>query len=368
MNTVNSNLDQEELDGLTNELDSSLENYPIDTFLIRNEARTVYEVLRRIDQQQFIMDPEFQREFLWDEVQQSRLVESVLMRIPLPVFYFAEDESGRMIVVDGLQRLSTFLRFIRNELTLNLPNRPDLNQKRFKDLSPKLQNRFEDCVLIIYVIDTRVPEQARLDIFERLNSGVALTRQQMRNSLYSGPATRFLKNEARSELFTQVTGGGLQTRTMRDCEFVNRFCAFQLFGDEEYRGDMDDFLAKALKKMNKLSENELETLKSEFRNGLNNNFSVFDKNAFRKHTEIQGRRSSVINASLWDVMITGLSRQPLHIVEARKNDLRMAFYRLMNDEYFIRAITYSTNDIPRVRDRFELTRRIFQEVFGVNPT
>ena len=101
-------------------------------FLIRNESRTVHEVLRRIRQGQYIMDPDFQRDFVWDDTKQSKLIESVLMRIPLPVLYLAEDQDGNMIVVDGLQRLSTFRRFVDGDLPLRLVEKPELNGKRFE--------------------------------------------------------------------------------------------------------------------------------------------------------------------------------------------------------------------------------------------
>ena len=104
-----------------------LGDYPIDTLLIRNEQRTVHDVVRRIRQGSFVMDPDFQRAFIWDEEKQSKLIESVLMRIPLPVFYLAEDVTGRMIVVDGLQRLWTFHRFVSNELALKLPKQTALS-------------------------------------------------------------------------------------------------------------------------------------------------------------------------------------------------------------------------------------------------
>ncbi len=252
------------------------------------------------------MDPEFQREFIWPEDKQSKLIESVLMRIPLPVFYLAEDEEGRMIVVDGLQRLSSFQRFVNNDLRLKLPDQAELNLKRFQEISPKLQNRLEDCNLILYIIDAKVPERARLDIFERVNSGVPLTRQQMRNSLYTGPATRFLKMEANTDLFLKATGNSLNKSTMRDREFVNRFCSFQLLPLSAYRGDMDEFLALGLKKMNSLQLEDFKKLSAQFRINLVNNYRIFGAHAFRKHTKFQEYRS-VLNASLWDVMSTGLS-------------------------------------------------------------
>ena len=238
---------EEAIEGLDKSDDGSWGNYPIDTILIRNETRTVHDIIRRIDQGSFIMDPDFQRDFIWTEDIQSKLIESVLMRIPLPVFYLAEDTEGRMVVVDGLQRLSTFQNFVNNRLRLKLPTQKELHKKRFQDLSPKLKNRIEDCNLILYVIDAKVPERTRLDIFERVNSGVSLTRQQMRNCLFMGASTSFLKAEAKTELFIRATGESLKAATMRDREFVNRFCAFQLLPLSEY-SDMDDFLAAALKK------------------------------------------------------------------------------------------------------------------------
>jgi hypothetical protein len=362
MSTKQMNTVAEEIEGLSEAEDGSWGDYPIDTLLIRNENRTVHDVLRRIGQGSFIMDPDFQRDFIWTEDKQSKLIESVLMRIPLPVFYLAEDDQGRMVVVDGLQRLSTFQRFVNNDLRLKLPEQTELNKKRFEDLSPKLQNRVEDCNLILYVIDVKVPERARLDIFERVNGGVPLTRQQMRNCLFMGPATRFLKIEAATDLFQKTTGGSLNTSTMRDREFVNRFCAFQLLPLDEYR-DMDEFLARALRKMNNFDENALEKLSAEFRTSLANNFNLFDRHAFRKHTAGQESRS-VINASLWDVMSTGLSRRSEHIVKARADALKRAFYPLLADDEFIGAITYGPNQVRNVKCRFEKATAMFQEVFG----
>jgi len=353
---------EEEIEGLGKDEDAFFGDYPIDTVLIRNENRTVHDVLRRIEKGSFVMDPDFQRDFIWQEEKQSKLIESVLMRIPLPVFYLAENPKGQMVVVDGLQRFSTFQRFVNNELRLKLPRQSELNNKKFQDLSPKLQNRVEDCNLILYVIDAKVPPQALLDIFERVNSGVPLTRQQMRNCLSMGPATRFLKQEANTPLFKLATGDSLLSDTMRDREFINRFCAFQLLGTEQYKGGMDDFLTQALKRMNDFEPIQLETLSSELRRGLKNNITVFQKHSFRKRVPGKETRS-VINASLWDVMSTGLSRYPEHIVEARSEALREAFYQLLVDPIFIESITLGTNQVNRVKDRFNQTRKLFKEVF-----
>ena len=362
--TTQTDILPEEIEGLGDDLDVSWGDYPIDELLIRNESQTVEQVLRRIEQSRYVMDPDFQRDFIWDEAKQSKLIESVLMRIPLPVFYLAEDQQGRRVVVDGLQRLSTFQRFANNELRLNLSDRHDLHRKRFEDLDPKLQDRFGDCNLTLYVIDAKAPDQTRLDIFERVNSGVPLTRQQMRNCLHMGEATRFLREESRTNLFLEATGRSLRTAIMRDREFVNRFCALQILDLEDYR-DMDDFLAKCLKKMNAEPE-LLPSLSEQLETTLGNNLLLFGKHAFRKHQPDQENRS-VINASLWDVMSTGLSRYPREIVEGRSAAVRVEFYRLMEDEDFTHSITYGTSGVRQVRKRFSMAEAMFEDVFGAYP-
>ena len=359
-------VDGQDVEGLDTQ-GGSWGDYPIDALLIRHETRTVFDIIRRIDKGSYVMDPDFQRDFIWPEHKQSKLIESVLMRIPLPVFYLAEDGEGRMIVVDGLQRLATFRNFISDGLRLRLPDRADLNGKRFTDLEPKLQNRIEDCNLIFYIIDFKAPDRARLDIFDRVNSGVPLKPQQMRNSLFMGPATLFLKDEAKSDIFLKATGWSLNTKTMRDREFVNRFCAFQLLGLDKYRGDMDVFLAECLRCMNRMEEADLARLSEQLRRSLANNYLLFKRQAFRKHTSERQWRS-VVNASLWDVMSTGLSRYPEAKVSACAERLRDAIRALFNDDEFYESITFGTNDTRRVKTRFRMTREIFEDILGPQTT
>jgi hypothetical protein len=125
---------------------------------------------------------------------------------------------------------------------------------------------------------------------------------------------------------------------------------------------MDEFLAGALTKMNKFTREELDQLSFQFRAGLTNNYMVFGKHSFRKHSEGQTGRS-VLNASLWDVMSTGLSRYPEEWVHQRAQVLRDKFYTLMKDPVFIDAITYSPNSTKNVRLRFDIAEAMFREVF-----
>jgi hypothetical protein len=338
-------------------------DYPIDNLLIQTRHISVREVVAKIENDRFIMNPDFQREFLWSDDQQSRLLESVIMRIPLPVLYLAEDEEGRYIVVDGLQRLTTFKRFLKGDLRLDLPQRPELHGKKFAELAPKIQNRIEDTNLTLYILDSKAPERARLDIFERVNGGVPLTRQQMRNCLYMGSATRFLRDEAETRLFLDATGGSLKPLTMQDREFVNRFCAFRLLPLDTYRDDMDEFLGRALRTMNKANDQELDGLRADFRRTLENNLNVFGKHAFRKHTPDRTARS-ILNLALFDVMSSVLADYEPSEVMAKKDAVANAFFVLIDDPDFHDAITRGTNGVKQVLTRFRKAKTTFQEVLG----
>ncbi|MBF0553841.1 MAG: DUF262 domain-containing protein [Nitrospirae bacterium] len=362
--SADSNPQQEEPEGYDKTPAFDLSEYPIDSVLIRTDRRSIFEIIRRIRTDQYILNPDFQRDFVWDIEKQSKLIESVLMRIPLPVLYLAEREDGKIVVVDGLQRLTTFSNFLNNDLSLKglVGKNDQLNGNKFDGLPPKLQNRIEDTSLILYIIDSKVPERARLDIFERVNGGVPLTRQQMRNCIYMGKATKWLKEHAQSESFIKATGNSFDYRTMRDRECINRFCGFYLLGIEKYVS-MDDFLAKTLRHMNKMSDEDLKKLSESFLNSMENNYLVFEKHAFRKHSKPDQSRS-IINVSLFDVYSVYLAKYTREQVKTRADMIHSKFYELMGNENFTNSISLGTNDKRRVLMRFECVEKTFLEIFS----
>ncbi len=333
--------------------------YPLDAVFVRTEPRTVGDVVDRIEKGRYVLDPDFQRDFVWTVPKQSKLIESCIMRIPLPVFYVAEAKDGRIIVVDGLQRLTTFYRFLKNQFKLtglgavDQPhNKHPIEGKLYSELSISLQERVADTPLTMYILDAKAPERARLDIFERVNSGEPLTRQQMRNALYNGPATNWLKKAAEGDAFRSATGQSLNTQTMRDREAINRFCAFSLLGWKRYASDMDSFLAQGLSALAQKTDEERETLRNEFDHTMSLNRELFSDHAFRKSLANGPHASrSVINISLFEVCAVAM--QGLSDLSAsQKKMLRKTIVELVNNAEFAQSITYSTNSSQAVRYRF----------------
>ena len=338
-------------------------DYPLDAVFVRTEPRSVGDVVARINKKRYILDPDFQRDFVWKNNKQSKLIESCIMRIPLPVFYVAEAKDGRIIVVDGLQRLTTFSRFIDNQFKLvGLANDIEgqsshaLEGKFFEDLPLNLQERVLDTQLTMYILDAKAPERARLDIFERVNSGEPLTRQQMRNALYNGPATIWLKEASELAVFRSATGGSLNSKTMRDREAINRFCAFKLLGWEHYTtGDMDSFLAEGLQKLSALSQESRNVLFHDFEQSMILNEKLFGTHAFRKSLSYNSAWAArtVINISLFEVCAVYFSDPKIYLLaDSTLQSLRESIISFIKEAIFDRAITYSTNSTVAVKDRF----------------
>lgn len=337
-------------------------DYPLDAVFVRTETRTVSEVVNRIKAKRFVLDPDFQRDFVWPNQKQSKLIESCVMRIPLPVFYVAEASDGRIVVVDGLQRLTTFARFLGDQFKLvgltsgeSGSGSHALEGRSFEELPLNLQERIQDTQLTMYILDAKAPERARLDIFERVNSGEPLTRQQMRNALYNGPATTWLKKAAEGDAFRSATGQSLNPKTMRDREAINRFCAFRLLGWRKYTtGDMDGFLADGLTRLASLSETERTELRNKFDFAMSLNHKLFGEHAFRKSLASIDPASSrsVINISLFEVCSVVFSDLDFSIGKDTEDRLREAVILLLQEEDFARAISYSTNSTVAVKARF----------------
>ena len=280
------------------------------------------------------------------------------MRIPLPVFYVAEGDDGRITVVDGLQRLSTFFRFLNDDLALTgLGNDHPLTNKKFSQLPLHLKERVEDTQLTLNILDKNAPQRSRLDIFERVNGGEPLSRQQMRNAIYNGPGTRWLRDMSSSPAFSKATGSSLNRKIMRDREAVNRFAGFHVLGWSSYaKGDMDEFLARAIGRLNSAENDRLVALGRRFTDSMQHNFTLFRFHSFRKSLREAnlGARRSPVNIALFDVLSWAFARMSGSAVEEDGDGIAYCIRMLLDDDSFVHAITYSTNSTKQVHTRFNM--------------
>lgn len=220
------------------------------------------------------------------------LIESILMGIKLPSFYFAERTDGKKIVVDGKQRLSTLFDFLNGEFSLSNLNIIKDAKGKFADLERTQQSKIEDYQIEVNVIKASTPERVMLDIFDRINrGGTTLNNQEMRNALYQGKSTVLLKELAESSIFKEVTEKSISPQRMKDTYVVLRFLTFYIWKTRkandkdgvwiDYKSDMNDFLAKTMEYINTLEDSKIEELKDIFYKTMANVKKVIPINAFR---------------------------------------------------------------------------------------
>jgi hypothetical protein len=263
---------------------------------------TIDLLLSRIRSHGIHLQPDFQRRWgIWDARRQSRLIESLLLRIPVPSLYAAEDVNEDWEVVDGVQRLFTIAHFMDSELvdetplTLsNLTSLATFNGRTFDTLPQKLRRRLRETELVVHVIRKGTPPAVKFSIFERINTGsVVLSAQELRHAITPGPARALLERWAASSEFKTATANSVKPDRMGDRELVLRFAAFRLNSYQNYKvQDFDAFLLAAMGQLNLLNERRVKELESDFKKALNAAHAIFGVHAFRKWLQPHSSRLS----------------------------------------------------------------------------
>ena len=321
-----------------------------------------------------ILNPDFQRHLgLWNDVQQSRLIESLMIRIPLPTFYFDSTDDDKLIVVDGLQRLYAIRRFMvleegdQDRLRLTgLEYLKEYEGKKFEELPPNIQRRIKTQMLIAYIIRPGTPDKVRISVFTRINTGgLTLTPAEIKNSVYRGQAADLLRELAHSEEFTEATRGKVDSRRMLDCEFVNRFLAFYLLGTEQYPGNLEEYLNDVMIRLQKESKAVIEKCRADFLKAMRYAAGIWQDKAFRKINK--NGKYGRINKPLYDAVSVNLAKLSIRECERllkKKDKLLKNYTELLDDGTFVDIITNGTAAIDNVRGRHERIYKLFQEVLA----
>ncbi|WP_328440598.1 DUF262 domain-containing protein [Streptomyces sp. NBC_00444] len=322
-----------------------------------------------IEDESLELAPDFQRGRVWKLVQKSRLIESVLLQIPLPAFYFAEDTDGYMRVVDGLQRLSTIHDFVRGgaESGFALKGLEYLKDvvegKRFEDLPAPWKRRIFNTQIVTHVIDPTTPPDVMYDIFKRINTGgTPLNAQEIRHCMSKDRSRSLLRDMTSTEEFNKATNGMGGHIRMNDREMALRFAAFWLMGTEGYAkyAAMDPLLQRTtsiLDNANEVDDARADNLMSAFRKAMVNARLVFGDHAFRKWPLNSSWRNPINRAlfETWSITLAGYEAEDL---ERRRAAIVAATRNLMTHDYrYLEAITASTGDVRRVMYRFEATEK-----------
>ncbi len=339
---------------------------------------TIYNLMQRIlaDPPEINLKTFFQRHNnLWSEADKARLIESLLLRIPLPAFYFDGTDDDCWLIVDGLQRLTAFDEFIgRKTLKLQeLEYLKDYNGKGYDDLPRNMQRRIEEAQITAYIIQPGTPENVKFNIFKRINTGgIPLSPQEIRFALHQGAAADFLDHLVEQADYKKILCT-LKANRMEPQELALRFLTFYLFGHQSYEPDMDSFLNTGMDKLDKSTPEERESLAQKFELSMKRNWMLFEDRAFRKLSIQDGKiRRGPLNKALfeiWSTVMANISEKGFSFLNENKDTFLHHYLGLLEtDSKFVRAVSYGTSQKEAVKKRFETLQDFIKEELGNDST
>ncbi len=341
---------------------------------IKTSTPSLDILIKRMAQSAIEMDTTtyFQRNpNLWDDVKKSQLIESILIRFPLPAFYFDGSDDNKWLVVDGLQRLSSIRHFVldkANPLRLTgMEFLTGLDGKTYDQLDLSLQRLIEETPVVVYLINPGTPADVKFNIFKRINTGgLKLEPQEIRHALFQGTPSKFIAELAEMEEFRAATTYSIKSHRMLDRDFANRFLAFYVFPYDKYQPDLDTFMSKAMASTVRMSDVELEKIKSDFAASMVLNQEIFGENAFRK-IPVNNERRKPMNKALFEVFSVLFSKlgddDRTKLGKQRATFVR-DFTRLLyqdEDNRFFWAVSSATGDRNRVNYRFSKVQELINQ-------
>lgn len=339
-------------------------------------------LIKKLDKNIIKLDPEYQRRHRWDNKTSSKLIESLILNIPIPIIYISQDvdvdketfdNESRYSVIDGQQRLTAIKKFLKGKFILEgLETLSELNGCSYNDLPPFLTRRLEERSIKCLRIDSTLDAQVKLDIFERLNSGsVKLEAQELRNAIYSGLFNNIIKELSQDINFRQLLQinnespeSNNKVKQMEDVEIVLRFFAlkdnrYELYKKTKDRG-FSDFLNDSLNEFNQLHSEKLNKLKNEFLKTMYFINTTYGSSAFAKFKYINEsnelKLQSKFNIAVYDafaISICDALNEDLNISNKHKDLLE-----LFKDETFYDSISGSYLDINKLKHRIQSAKKI----------
>ncbi|RKZ39274.1 MAG: DUF262 domain-containing protein [Gammaproteobacteria bacterium] len=350
---------------------------PWDPKRIRVDAKvfSVRNMIDMINDGDLQLAPDFQRRQVWTQKQKSRLIESLLLHIPLPAFYFSADDDGKMLVVDGLQRLSAIYDYVKSSKNGYKLDRleylqKEVGKKYFKEIEgTRWARRIYNTQILANVIDPQTPSKVKFDIFKRINTGGSpLNAQEIRHCMSKKRSRNFLKQLAASEEFNNATNNNLREHVrMVDREVILRFCAFRIIesieNDYAPTKTMNSFLTEISRIIDtELSDETLKQLAIEFKRAMLNAQKLFGSHAFRKWLP-NSYKSYPINRALFETWGNALADYEWQTLKPyRAAIIKAAREMMLNDNEFLSAISTSTSTASKVVLRFSKVKQVLKDV------
>lgn len=375
-----------------------LEPFDPSKIIVEPKVVSMDAILRRLKQGTIILSPSFQRKEVWTDTKKSLLIESLMLSIPLPMFYVAADDKGRWEVVDGLQRLSAIRDFLhgdKNGVMLKLQNLEFLGERFNGKTFKAIENNPEDQLVVNTILETELrftvinpgtPEIVKRNIFKRINTGgMPLTTQEIRHALYEGESTSLLNKLVNSKDFRDAIGRKIDDSRMGATELVLRLVSFILFERSAYKGNMDTWLSNAMRVLNQSSSINQETVKKVFEDEapklkahsfeeIETKFSLamqraqefFGRHAFRKSLPTDERLSPVNKSlfELWSNILANLPQEDFSDLLLKQDKFFLEYEKLLIDVDFVNLISRHSSSPSGIMQSYQRIQQLVMETLG----
>jgi hypothetical protein len=373
-NEIEEEIENEEIENEETEKNKLITS-PFNTKDIKITPKTTSldNIIKRLENEEIDLNPDFQRNGgLWDNSKMSRLIESIILRLPLPIFYFDISNNDKWIVIDGLQRLTTIKRFIvdKNLKLTNLEFLKEFQGKKFGDLERNIRRTIEETEIVTYQMEPQTPKEVRYSVFNRINTGgITLNPQEIRQALnQKNNGVKLLEEITKEKDFKNIVN--VTSKRMVDRELVLRYIAFKKYNYRKLNQEKKS-LPKLLDETMEIVDtiefenNEYAVMKTSLLKTLSDLIEIFEKKYLFNKKLIDNSKIKVLNKSLfeiWTVLVSDLDNKEILRLKNKKEILKEKYIELLKDQDFNDAVTRGTNDRKSVVKRFSLLEKLIRSI------
>lgn len=350
------------------------DDIPKEQRILRTQAydKSISDVIGMIEAGDIILDPEYQRNYVWDNRRASLLIESILLNVPIPVIYVSEEDDSKWSVVDGLQRLNSLRRFFNDDFKLRgLEVLTELNNSQYSTMNPKASRILRNGILRMILIFKESHPEIKYDIFMRLNRGaIKLNEQELRNCLFRGKLNDLINHLRTTGKFLAMIGLKGPHKRMNDSELILRYFMIADSYDPEtgqvrhYTGKIKTALNRYVQAHRNPSPEKLTAYSNRFRETVDKAFGVFGEEAFQRIYE-NGSYEGRPNRAIMDFIMQSFEHFSAKQLQENATAIKALLQKLpLEDSDFNDSITFGTSDKKRLEYRLRRWNVGLREILG----
>lgn len=364
----------EEIDEeIDEEVDDKDSHYPNRKLYTNRKDLSLRELVLLINEGELILQPDYQRGYVWNNKQASKFIESILMRIPVPNIFLSENPDGTTEVIDGQQRLTAVYKFVSNEFRLTgLRTLHELNGLDFENLLGPYRKIWGQRSMSAITLESETDSEIKFDIFQRINEGaIKLNSQELRNVIYRGKLVDAISELTKNNIFASIFASKkIAVLRKRDAEFISRMLAMNelvenhnqsLDLDSNYSGRIITTLINFYEK-NRNDEAKIFEMKKQFIDTISTIYEFIGEDMFKLPQRTEGDT----NDFLWSPSLSATMAEFEYMLfrHLPKNVDKKLVIKLMHTEVInnIELFQRATGNTAVFNNRINIINKILKEI------